>query len=113
MAATAALARAVAIPVIASGGIASIDDLRALKASGAPLDGAISGRALYEGRLDLARGGAAARRREEGGMALETGRFVRLGGAAVSGPTICWSSPTRSARLAGRGPVRPAWRSGT
>jgi phosphoribosylformimino-5-aminoimidazole carboxamide ribotide isomerase len=54
VAATAALARAVAVPVIASGGIASLDDLRALKASGAPLDGAISGRALYEGRLDLA-----------------------------------------------------------
>jgi phosphoribosylformimino-5-aminoimidazole carboxamide ribotide isomerase len=54
VAATAALARAVAIPVIASGGIASLDDLRALKASGAPLDGAISGRALYEGRIDLA-----------------------------------------------------------
>jgi phosphoribosylformimino-5-aminoimidazole carboxamide ribotide isomerase len=53
VAATAALARAVAIPVIASGGIASLADLRALKASGAPLDGAISGRALYEGRIDL------------------------------------------------------------
>ncbi|MFO1144979.1 MAG: 1-(5-phosphoribosyl)-5-[(5-phosphoribosylamino)methylideneamino]imidazole-4-carboxamide isomerase [Amaricoccus sp.] len=58
VAATAALARAVAIPVIASGGIASLDDLRALKASGAPLDGAISGRALYEGRIEL---GAAVR----------------------------------------------------
>ena len=53
VAATAALARAVSIPVIASGGIASLDDLRALKASGAPLDGVISGRALYEGAIDL------------------------------------------------------------
>ncbi|MBB5222216.1 phosphoribosylformimino-5-aminoimidazole carboxamide ribotide isomerase [Amaricoccus macauensis] len=53
VAATAALARAVSIPVIASGGVSSLDDLRALKESGAPLDGAISGRALYEGRLDL------------------------------------------------------------
>ena len=52
--ATAALAQAVTIPVIASGGIASLDDLKALKASGAPLNGAISGRALYEGRIDLA-----------------------------------------------------------
>jgi phosphoribosylformimino-5-aminoimidazole carboxamide ribotide isomerase len=51
---TAALARAVAIPVIASGGISSLADLRALKVSGAPLDGAISGRALYEGRIDIA-----------------------------------------------------------
>ncbi len=54
VASTAALAQAVSIPVIASGGVASLDDLRALKNSGAPLDGAISGRALYEGRLDLA-----------------------------------------------------------
>ena len=53
VAATAALAKAVSIPVIASGGIASLDDLHALKASGVPLDGAISGRALYEGRIDL------------------------------------------------------------
>jgi len=52
--ATAALARAVSIPVIASGGVSSLADLAMLKASGAPLDGVISGRALYEGRLDLA-----------------------------------------------------------
>jgi phosphoribosylformimino-5-aminoimidazole carboxamide ribotide isomerase len=54
LAATAALARAVSVPVIASGGISSMDDLRALKASAAPLDGAITGRALYEGRIDPA-----------------------------------------------------------
>ncbi|TPE53604.1 1-(5-phosphoribosyl)-5-[(5-phosphoribosylamino)methylideneamino]imidazole-4-carboxamide isomerase [Amaricoccus solimangrovi] len=53
VAATEALARAVGIPVIASGGVSSIEDLRALKALGI-LDGAISGRALYEGRIDLA-----------------------------------------------------------
>ena len=53
VAATAALARAVSIPVIASGGISSLADLRALKASGAPLDGAISGRALSEGAIDV------------------------------------------------------------
>jgi len=52
--ATAALARAVSIPVIASGGVSSLDDLRALKDCGAPLDGAISGRALYDGAIDLA-----------------------------------------------------------
>ena len=51
--ATAALARAVSIPVIASGGVSSLDDLRALRDCGAPLDGAISGRALYDGRIDL------------------------------------------------------------
>ncbi len=53
VAATAALARAVSIPVIASGGVASIDDLIALRDCGAPLDGAISGRALYDGAIDL------------------------------------------------------------
>lgn len=52
--ATAALANAVSIPVIASGGVSSMDDLRALKACGAPLDGAISGRAIYDGSLDVA-----------------------------------------------------------
>ncbi|WP_282181355.1 1-(5-phosphoribosyl)-5-[(5-phosphoribosylamino)methylideneamino]imidazole-4-carboxamide isomerase [Aliiroseovarius marinus] len=51
--ATADLARAVSIPVIASGGVSSLDDLRALKSCGAPLNGAISGRALYDGAIDL------------------------------------------------------------
>ncbi len=54
VAATAALANAVSIPVIASGGVSSMDDLRALKACGAPLNGAISGRALYDGAIDAA-----------------------------------------------------------
>jgi phosphoribosylformimino-5-aminoimidazole carboxamide ribotide isomerase len=49
--ATAELARAVKTPVIASGGIASLDDIAALKAEGIP--GAILGRALYDGRVDL------------------------------------------------------------
>lgn len=52
--ATAALGNAVSIPVIASGGVSSLDDLRALKSCGAPLNGAISGRALYDGAIDLA-----------------------------------------------------------
>ncbi len=51
--ATADLARAVSIPVIASGGVSSLDDLRALKNCGASLNGAISGRALYDGAIDL------------------------------------------------------------
>ncbi len=51
--ATASLARAVSIPVIASGGVSSLSDLADLKASGAPLNGAISGRALYDGAIDL------------------------------------------------------------
>jgi phosphoribosylformimino-5-aminoimidazole carboxamide ribotide isomerase len=53
VAATAALANAVSIPVIASGGVSSLDDLVALRDCGAPLNGAISGRALYDGALDL------------------------------------------------------------
>ena len=52
--ATAALARAVDIPVIASGGVSSQADLHALKDCGAALHGAISGRALYDGAIDLA-----------------------------------------------------------
>jgi phosphoribosylformimino-5-aminoimidazole carboxamide ribotide isomerase len=59
--ATAALARAVSIPVIASGGVSSLADLIALRDSGATLDGAISGRALYDGKLDLAEAMAALR----------------------------------------------------
>jgi phosphoribosylformimino-5-aminoimidazole carboxamide ribotide isomerase len=50
---TAALARATSIPVIASGGLASIEDVRTLIApEHAMLEGAITGRALYDGRLD-------------------------------------------------------------
>ena len=52
---TLALARAVQIPVIASGGLASLDDVkRLLQPDCAILEGAISGRALYDGRLDPA-----------------------------------------------------------
>ncbi len=53
--ATIALAENISIPVIASGGLASIDDVRALLAPRARrLEGAIAGRALYDGRLDAA-----------------------------------------------------------
>jgi phosphoribosylformimino-5-aminoimidazole carboxamide ribotide isomerase len=53
--ATIALADEVAIPVIASGGLASIDDVKALLQPRAKkLAGAIAGRALYDGRLDAA-----------------------------------------------------------
>ena len=53
--ATIALADAVSIPVIASGGLASLDDVRALMAPRASkLAGAVAGRALYDGRLDAA-----------------------------------------------------------
>lgn len=52
--ATAALARALKTPVIASGGIASLDDLAALRAHEKDgVAGAILGRALYDGRVDL------------------------------------------------------------
>jgi phosphoribosylformimino-5-aminoimidazole carboxamide ribotide isomerase len=53
IAATVALAEALSIPVIASGGLASIDDVRRLlEPDCAKLAGAITGRALYDGRLD-------------------------------------------------------------
>ena len=52
-ASTLELAEAVSIPVIASGGLASIDDIRRmLEPDAAKLEGAISGRALYDGRID-------------------------------------------------------------
>ena len=50
--ATEALARAVAIPVIASGGVSRMADLIALRDTGV-IAGAISGRALYDGAIDL------------------------------------------------------------
>ncbi|MGI9390874.1 MAG: 1-(5-phosphoribosyl)-5-[(5-phosphoribosylamino)methylideneamino]imidazole-4-carboxamide isomerase [Boseongicola sp.] len=50
--ATEALARAVSIPVIASGGVSSIDDLRRLRDTNV-ISGAISGRAIYDGAIDL------------------------------------------------------------
>ena len=50
--ATEALARAVDVPVIASGGVSSMDDLTRLASTGV-IAGAISGRALYDGAIDL------------------------------------------------------------
>lgn len=52
VASTAALANAVRIPIIASGGVAGIDDIRRLKQSDANIAGVIAGRAIYDGRLD-------------------------------------------------------------
>lgn len=51
--ATAEMARAVSIPVIASGGVSSLTDIRGLIAE-KRIAGAIIGRALYDGRIDLA-----------------------------------------------------------
>ena len=54
VAATAALAQALKTPVIASGGVAALDDIAALKAHESEgVAGAILGRALYDGRVDL------------------------------------------------------------
>ena len=50
---TIGLAEAVSIPIIASGGLASIDDIKRMcEPDAAILEGAITGRALYDGRLD-------------------------------------------------------------
>ena len=52
--ATVALARVLTIPVIASGGIHTVDDIKALKAvEGEGIIGVIAGRSLYEGTLDF------------------------------------------------------------
>lgn len=63
IAATEALARAVSVPVIASGGVSSMDDLLRLRDTGV-ISGAISGRALYDGAIDL--GEALAKTKENG-----------------------------------------------
>lgn len=53
--ATIALSDAISIPVIASGGLASIEDIKTmLEPRASKLEGAIAGRALYDGRLDAA-----------------------------------------------------------
>jgi phosphoribosylformimino-5-aminoimidazole carboxamide ribotide isomerase len=55
--ATVAMAKASSLPIIASGGITNLDDIKALLArahEGAGICGAITGRAIYEGTLDLA-----------------------------------------------------------
>ena len=54
---TVALAKAIKIPVIASGGITNIDDIKALcEVQDEGIVGAITGRAIYEGTLDLEKG---------------------------------------------------------
>ena len=55
--ATLAMARALTIPVIASGGITNIDDIKALcEVADEGITGAITGRAIYEGSLDFSEG---------------------------------------------------------
>ncbi|MCB1866518.1 MAG: 1-(5-phosphoribosyl)-5-[(5-phosphoribosylamino)methylideneamino]imidazole-4-carboxamide isomerase [Chromatiales bacterium] len=59
--ATARLANAITVPVIASGGITTLDDIRRLGEADSPgIIGAITGRAIYEGTLDFAAGQALA-----------------------------------------------------
>jgi phosphoribosylformimino-5-aminoimidazole carboxamide ribotide isomerase len=64
--ATAALARAISIPVIASGGVSGVEDVRALAASDAPIAGVVIGRALYDGRIDVKEALEAAHSRRAG-----------------------------------------------
>jgi phosphoribosylformimino-5-aminoimidazole carboxamide ribotide isomerase len=55
--ATRALAQAVSTPIVASGGITNLDDVRALcEVAASGIMGAITGRAIYEGTLDFAEG---------------------------------------------------------
>jgi phosphoribosylformimino-5-aminoimidazole carboxamide ribotide isomerase len=51
---TAALARSVSIPVIASGGVNGVRDIERLRDCGAPIAGVVIGRALYDGRISAA-----------------------------------------------------------
>jgi phosphoribosylformimino-5-aminoimidazole carboxamide ribotide isomerase len=66
VAALAEMAAAVALPVIASGGVTTLDDIRRL--AGLGLAGCIVGRALYEGRLDLAEAIKSGVRSQESGV---------------------------------------------
>lgn len=52
--ATAALAKAVSLPVIASGGVAGLEDISRLRGAGAPIEGVVIGKALYDGRFSPA-----------------------------------------------------------
>jgi len=52
VAATAALARAISIPIIASGGVNSVRDIEALRTADAGIAGVVVGRALYDGRVE-------------------------------------------------------------
>ena len=63
--ATSALAQSLAIPVIASGGVASEDDIVALARAPGKIEGVIIGRAIYDGRIDPKRARAAAQRRDD------------------------------------------------
>lgn len=59
------VAQVAGFPVVASGGISTLDDIRALAAVGeGAIEGAITGRALYEGNFTLAQALAAARGEE-------------------------------------------------
>ncbi len=67
VAGTVALAQSVRLPLIASGGIGSLVDLEALRAAGGDLiEGVIAGRALYDGRIDVAAAIAVLRPAEAG-----------------------------------------------
>ena len=59
------MAHVAGFPVVASGGISTLDDIRALAAAGADvIEGAITGRALYEGNFTLAEALAVAHEEE-------------------------------------------------
>ncbi|MBK8208849.1 MAG: 1-(5-phosphoribosyl)-5-[(5-phosphoribosylamino)methylideneamino]imidazole-4-carboxamide isomerase [Rhodospirillales bacterium] len=67
--ATVELARAVSVPVILSGGVSTLDDLRTAKAAGdGIIAGVVCGRALYDGRIDVARAVEIVKRTPIGGI---------------------------------------------
>jgi phosphoribosylformimino-5-aminoimidazole carboxamide ribotide isomerase len=67
--ATVELARAVSVPVILSGGVSTLDDLRTARAAGdGIIAGVVCGRALYDGRIDVARAVEILKRTPDGGI---------------------------------------------
>lgn len=80
------VARLAGFPVVASGGISTLDDIRALAALGPEIvEGAITGRALYEGAFTLADALAAAQGGAGEGPARDSDEAAAAGGAPTSG----------------------------
>ena len=106
VAATVALAEAVATPVIASGGLASIEDIRRLlEPDCARLAGAITGRALYDGRLDAREALALIRGAKASGRRCSDDRNAPEGGDSLMSESVKVSrtgiNPLLLARRAG------------
>lgn len=101
------VAEVAGFPVVASGGISTLDDIRALAAVGeGAIEGAITGRALYEGNFTLAQALAAAEGRSSHAYQTRDSLLGRQGRPRGQGRQLCESA--RCGRPGGAGPrLRP------